>query len=67
MELVHRLGACRLMEAVDVLGDDGFQPALRLPLRQLFMGGVGLGVRGQQLGPVEAEKFFGVAFVKCMA
>ena len=67
VELQHVPAAGGLVEPVDVLGDDGFQPALRLPLRQLFMGGVGLGVRGQQLGPVEAEKFFGVAFVKCMA
>ena len=30
-------------------------------------GGVGLGAGHEHLGPVEAEKFFGVAFVKRMA
>ena len=29
--------------------------------------GVGLCVRGQHLRPVEAEKFFGVAFIERMA
>ena len=44
VELQHVPAAGGLVEPVDVLGDDGFQPALRLPLRQLFMGGVGLGL-----------------------
>ena len=55
------------MEPVDVLGDDGAELALGLPLRQLFVGGIRLGTGDQQLGPVETEKFFGVAFVERMA
>ena len=33
----------------------------------VFFGGSGLCVRREQLGPIEAEKFFGVAFIKAMA
>ena len=61
------LAAGGLVEAVDVLGDDGRQLALLLPLGKLFVGGVGLGVGGEELGPVETEKFCGVAFVEGMA
>ena len=56
-----------LMEAVDVLRHHGGELSLRLPLRQLPVGGVGLGLGGQHLGPVEAEKLLGVAFIKGMA
>ena len=41
MQLVHRAAARRLMQAVDVLGDDGFQPALPLQLCQPQVGSVG--------------------------
>ena len=67
VELQNTLAAGGLVEAVDVLGDDGLQLAGGLPLRQLIVGGVGLRVGGQELGPVKAEKFFGVAFVEGMA
>ena len=67
VELQHPLAAGGLMEPVDVLGDDGAELALGLPLRQLFVGGIRLGTGDQQLGPVETEKFFGVAFVERMA
>ena len=67
VELVNGLGARRLMQAVDVLGDDGLQLPLPLPFRQLAVGGVGLGVQGQHFGPVEVVEFLGVRLVKCVA
>ena len=67
VELQHPAAPGGLVEPVDVLGDDGLQLSGLFPLRQLVVSGVGLGVGGQQLGPVEAEKFFGVAFVERMA
>ena len=67
MELQHPLTAGGLVQTVDVLGDDGLQLALLFPLRQFIVGGVGLRVGGQHLGPVEPEKLFGVAFIKRMA
>ena len=67
MELQHVFAAGGLMEAVDILGDDALQLSGPLPLRQLVMGGVGPGVRCQELGPVEPEKFLGLAFVEGMA
>ena len=56
-----------LVEPVDILGHHGLQFSGGLPFRQLVVGGVGLGLRGQHLGPIEAEEFFGVAFVEGMA
>ena len=67
MELQHLMAAGLLVQAVDVLGDDGLELALPLPLGQLFVGGVGLGVQGQHLGPVEVVKFLHVALVKAVA
>ena len=62
VELVHRLGACRLMEAVDVLGDDGFQLALPLELRQTQMRRVGLCSLDDELIAVEAVELLGALF-----
>ena len=53
-----------LVEPVDVLGDDGFQPALRLPLRQLFMGGVGLWRPGPAAWPGRSGKILRGCFRK---
>ena len=66
MELQHLPAAGLLVQAIDVLGDDGLELALPLPLGQLFVGGVGLGVQGQHLGPVEVVKFLHVALVKAV-
>ena len=67
VQLQNLPAAGGLMQPVDVLGDDGLQLSRRLQLRQLPVGGVGLGLRRQHLRPVEAEKFLRVAFVKAMA
>ena len=67
VELQYPAAPGGLMETVDVLGDDGFQLSGFFPFRQLVVGGVGLHAGDQQFGPVEAEKFFGVAFVEGMA
>lgn len=67
VELKDLLAAGLLVQAVDVLGDDGLQLPLPLPFRQLAVGGVGLGVQGQHFGPVEVVEFLGVRLVKCVA
>ena len=67
MQLQHLPAARLLVQAVDVLGDDRLQPPLLLPLGQLPVGRVGLGIQRQHLGPVEVEKFLGVLFKKRMA
>ena len=67
VELQHVFAAGGLVEPVDILGHHGLQFSGGLPFRQLVVGGVGLGLRGQHLGPIEAEEFFGVAFVEGMA
>ena len=56
VELQHPAAPGGLVEPVDVLGDDGLQLPGLLPFRQLVVGGVGLCVGGQELGPVEAAK-----------
>lgn len=56
-----------LMEAVDVLRDDGFQLACFFQFGQFYMGGVGLGVQAKHLVAVKPVKFFGLADVKGMA
>ena len=67
MELQHIAAAGGLVEPVDVLGHHCPQLSLLLPLGQLIVGGIGLGVRCQKLGPIEPEKFFRVAFIEGMA
>ena len=56
-----------LVESVDILGHHCPQLSLPLPLRQLIVGSVGLGVGSQKLGPIEPEKLFRVAFIEGMA
>ena len=67
VELVHRPGACRLMEAVDVLGDDGFQLALPLELCQTQMRRVGLCSLDDELIAVEAVELLGALFPEGVA
>ena len=55
-----------LMETVNVLGDDGFQLAGLFPFCQLAVRRIGQRIGSQQLGAIEPEEFFRVAFVKCM-
>ena len=64
MELVNGLGASRLMQAVDVLGDDRFQPALPFQLCQPQVGRVGLCPMDDELLAVEVKKFCGVGLVE---
>lgn len=67
VKLQNRFAAGGLVKPVDVLGDDGPELALTFPPGQLFVGGVGPHAGNQELCPVKAEKFFGVAFIECMA
>ena len=67
VELQHIAAAGGLVESVDVLGHHCPQLSLPLPLRQLIVGSVGLGVGSQKLGPIEPEKLFRVAFIEGMA
>ena len=53
VELINGLGPRSLMQAVDVLGDDGLQPALLLQLCQPQVGSVGLCPLHNELIPVE--------------
>ena len=55
------------MEAVDVLGDDGFQPALPLELRQTQMRRVGLCSLDDELIAVEAVELLGALFPEGVA
>ena len=67
VKLINGAAARLLVEAVDVLGDDGAELSLVLPLGQLQMGGVGLRVGAEHLGVVEAEKLLRVGLVKGVA
>ena len=60
VELVNGLGPRSLMQAVDVLGDDGLQPALPLQLCQPQVGSVGLRPLHNELIPVEPVELLGV-------
>ena len=60
VELQHPAAPGLLVEAVDVLGDHRLQLPRRLPLRQLPVGGVGLGVQEEHFVPVEAEELLRV-------
>ena len=60
MELKHVLGARRLVQAVDVLGDDRFQLALFFQPGQPQVGRVGLCALYNQLIPVKTVKLLGV-------
>lgn len=67
VELQDVFAAGRLVEAVDVLGDDGFQLSFLFPLGQLFVGLVGLDAGHQELVPVVFEELFGHTRVAGMA
>ena len=67
MELVHGLAPRRLVEAVDVLGHHRVQLPRRLQLRQLQVGGVGLGVGKEHLVAVEAVELLRIFLEKGVA
>ena len=67
VKLQHVFAARRLMEAVDVLGDDGGEPARLLQLGQLFVGGVGLHPGDQQFFLVKPVKLGRIAHEKGVA
>ena len=67
MEFHHTLTAGSLVKAINILRDNGCKLSCGLPLGQLFVGCIRLRIGGQHFRAVEAEKLFGVAFVKCMA
>ena len=56
-----------LMKAVDILGDNRSQLTRPLQLRQLQMGGVGLGVQAEHLAAVKAEELLRVRLVEAVA
>ena len=60
MQLVHRAAARRLMQAVDVLGDDRFQPALPFQLCQPQVGRIGLCPLHDELITVKTVKLLRV-------
>ena len=64
MQFVHDAAARLLVQPVDVLRDDGGEPALALPLREFFVRRVGLRVQAQHFIAVERVKLFGVPFKK---
>ena len=67
VKLQHVFAACRLVQAVDVLGDDGGELSRLLQLRQLFVGGVGLHVQKQHLLLVKRVKIRGFFHKKVVA
>ena len=67
VKLQHLPAAGLLVQAVDVLGNDGLQPSLLLPLGQLPVGGVGLCPGGQHLGPVKIVKLRLAAHIEAVA
>ena len=67
VQLVHGFAACRLMQAVNVLGDHCPQLALLLQLCQPQMGGVGLCPLYDQLVAVKTVKFLRVFLPEGMA
>ena len=67
VQLVHRFGTRRLVQPVDVLGDDGPEFPFPLELRQPQMGRVGLCPADDQLVPVKAVELLGVPLPEGMA
>ena len=67
VELVDVFAAGELVQAVDVLGDDGGEFSLALHLGELQMHGAGAVVWRDHFGAVEFEKFLGVAVEKAAA
>ena len=64
MQLYHMLGARRLVQAIDVLRDDGTQLAPSLELRKLPVCLVGAGLGRAHHLAVEVEELLGVSQVK---
>ena len=54
------------MQAVDILRHHGIELAGAFQLRQLGVAVVGLGVKGDHLGPVEVEKLGRMRLIKAM-
>ena len=52
------------MQAVDILRDDGGELPLFLPLRELFMRGIGVGGKAEHLVPIKVKKFLRMAVEK---
>ena len=67
VELQHIFAARHLVQAVDVLGNDGGEDMNLFQLRQLFMGGVWLCGQAEHLFPVKAEELLRVPFKKAVA
>ena len=61
VQLQHLFTARRLMQSVDILGNDRLALAPAFQLRQRQMGGVGLRVRVEHHPAVEIPKFVGVS------
>ena len=61
VKLQHLLAARRLMQAVDILGDDRLALASALQLRQRQMGGVGLCLRIEHHPAVKIPEFIRVS------
>ncbi len=67
VQFQHVLAAGRLMQAVDILRDDGFQFSRPFQFRQLKVSHVGFGCQHQHLLPVKAIELFRVFLVKSVA
>ena len=67
MELQHLMAPGHLVQSVDVLGDDSLQLPIPFPLGQLHMGGIGPGLRSNELLSIEIKKLLLVALIKRMA
>ena len=67
MELQHLVAPGHLVQPVDVLGDDSLQLPIPFPLGQLHMGGIGPGLRSNELLSIEIKKLLLVALIKRMA
>ena len=66
MKLQNRLAARRLVQAVDVLGDDGAEFSRLFQLGQLFVRGIGFCICKKHFVTVKPIKFSGVSAVEGM-
>ena len=67
MEFIHRVGSSLLMQPVNVLGHNGIQLSLLLPLRKLFVGDIGFKTKRKHLFPVKPEEIRRIAHIKTVA
>ena len=67
MQLIDRFGPRRLVQAVDVLGDDRFQPALAFELGQPQVGRIGPCPFHDELIAVKTVKFLWILFPEGVA